>query len=218
VSAPEPLIEARGPDDQFWPAVEPEAGWLLLRRAPPRAGGETIEVWRSYVGDRATAVFDWMTCHPDQWLLWGRIAVLFGEPALRPVVIDAARRDFERMAVEQERFRLAAEEQERLRQTIKLFILDPRNSRPGLSLESGDETKPFFVMRFSEKWERERVLDWLRWQGDRYLEFRDIYVREGAVALERLIIAGMRETEAQLKANGRSSGGRRPLRFWRGEE
>ncbi len=72
-------------------------------------------------------------------------------------------------------------------------------------------------MRFSEKWERERVLDWLRWQKSRFIEFRDLLAAEGSAAVERTIIAGMRETEANIKARGLSTGGRRPLRFWRGE-
>ena len=177
-----------------------------------------MEAWRSYVGaERAKLVFDWMGGQPSQWPLWGRIAVLFGEAALRPLIVAAAEREAETTARDAEKARIRDEARIHRHGQVGLFILDAKGDRAGLSLKSGDESSSFFVMRFSEKWERERVLDWLRWQKDRFVAFRHIHESEGSVALERLIIAGMRETEARVKTQGLSSGGRRPLRFWRGE-
>lgn len=192
---------------------------LLLAPAPTSERDRSHrEVWRSYVGvERARSVLEWMSARPQEWVLWGRVATLFGEAALQSIIVEAAEREAEAVALEAENARLAEEERQLLSRKVELYILDPKGKRPGLSLESGHETKPFFVMRFSEKWERERVLDWLRWQKDRYLEFRELCEAEGQLALERVIIAGMRETEAQMKAQRRTSGGRRPLRFWRGE-
>ena len=213
------LVEAPHPGEGSWPALDVEGSSVLLVRPTPQNGAAgVIAVWHSYVGsDRARLVFDWMSARPDQWALWSRLSCLFGEHSVRAIVVDGAERDAEVAAADEEVARLEEEERRRLHEDVDLFVLDPKNQRPGVSLESGDEDKPFFVMRFSEKWERERVLDWLRWQKPRFREFRDLVAVEGAVALERLIIAGMRETERDAKRRGLGSGGRRPLRFWRGE-
>lgn len=212
------LVEAPHSGEGCWPALDVEASSVLLVRPVPGHEGRRDAVWSvDASSDRARLVFDWMADRPDQWPLWARLACLFGEQAVTALVVDGAERDAEQAAVEEESARLEAEERRRLHERVELFVLDPKNKRPGLSLESGDEDKPFFVMRFSEKWERERVLDWIRWQKPRFREFRDLVEAEGAVALERILIAGMRETEAEVKRRGLASGGRRPLRFWRGE-
>ena len=214
------LVEAPHRGGPCWPAVEVSTGSVLLIALDQldRNGFQHFEAWRSYVGaDRADMVFDWMVGQTSQWPLWGRIAVLFGEAALRPVITEAAERETHLAVQEAEEARLLEEARLQRHSQVELFILEGKGNRAGLSLKSGDEHSPFFVMRFSEKWERERVLDWLRWHKDRFVTFRDIHDSDGSVALERLIIAGMRETEAHIKAQGQSSGGRRPLRFWRGE-
>ncbi|WP_230768890.1 hypothetical protein [Sphingomonas sp. Leaf4] len=72
-------------------------------------------------------------------------------------------------------------------------------------------------MRVSEKWERDRVVDWLRWQQPRFHEFQEYLDEHGSLELERLVLAGMRDAERAAKAKGITSAGRRPLRFWRGE-
>lgn len=215
-----PLLEACRSGASCWPAAEPEEGSVLLLAAPQTGERDCSrrEVWRSYVGiERVRSVYEWMSARSEEWDLWGRVATLFGDTALHAIVVEAAEREAEAAALEAENARLKEEERLLLSRKVELYILDAKGKRPGISLESGHETKPFFVMRFSEKWERERVLDWLRWQKDRYLDFRDLCEAEGQLALERVIIAGMRETEAQMKAQRRTSGGRRPLRFWRGE-
>lgn len=212
------LVEAPHVGEGCWPALDVEASSVLLVRPVPGHDGRRDAIWSVDAGpDRARPVFDWMADRADQWPLWARLACLFGEQAVTAIVVDGAERDAEQAALREESARLEAEERRRLHERIELFVLDPKNKRPGLSLESGDEDKPFFVMRFSEKWERERVLDWMRWQKPRFQEFRGIVEAEGAVALERVVIAGMRETEADVKRRGIGSGGRRPLRFWRGE-
>jgi len=214
------MIEPDRCGETCWPALDLDTESVLLMRAMPADIEPTgkIVILRTYVGGgRARSIFDWMCLRPGDWPLWGRLAYLFGEEAVRSVVIAAAEREAEKAAIEAEEARLEEEERIRLRRQIDLYILDPKSKRPGLSLQSGDEKKPFFLMSFSEKWERERVLDWLRWQKHRFHEFRDLFQAEGPVALERLVIAGMRATEAEIRTRGLASRGRRPLRFWRGE-
>lgn len=200
-----------------WPALDADAGWILMLHTDSTASNGFAQLSRSYIGDRATFIFDWMCARPGDWPVWGRIAMLFGEAGVQSMVIGPAEHEAEQAAIAREEARIGREEQARRHGQITLFILDKKGCRPGLSLESGDASKPFFVMRFSEKWERERVLDWLRCQKERFIDFRELVGLEGSAALEREIIAGMRGTEAEVKARGLSSGGRRPLRFWRGE-
>lgn len=214
------MIEPDHRGSTCWPALDPTSGALELRSVvssdlDPR-GWDTV--WRRTLDPvDAAPTFEWMCGASPNWVLWGRLAVLFGDEALDEIVIVAAGRAAEEAAIAAEEIRMKEDERQHLHRTIGLFVLDPKSNRPGLALESGDERKPFFKMEFSERWERERVLDWLRWQRSFFLEFRDQVETEGAVALERRIIAGMRETEADCRKRGLSSGGRRPLRFWRGE-
>lgn len=211
------LVHPRLHGAACWPALDADAGVILMLQANAAAVDGFTPLSRSHVGDRAVPAFEWMCARPGDWPVWGRVAALFGEAGVRSMVLGPAECEAEEAAIAAEEARVQREERARLRQQIDLFVLDQKGRRPGLSLESGDETKPFFLMRFSEKWERERVLDWLRWQKERFLGFRDLLEAEGTAAVERAIIAGMRETEAEVKARGLSSGGRRPLRFWRGE-
>lgn len=212
------LVEAPHLGESCWPALDVRASSVLLVRPVPGHEGQRDAIWSVDVGpDRARLVFDWMAERAGQWPLWARLACLFGEQAVTTIVVNGAERDGEQAAARLEEARLREEDRRRLHQRVDLFVLDQKNKRPGVSLESADEGKPFFVMRFSEKWERERVLDWMRWQKPRFQEFRNLVEAEGAVALERVVIAGMRETEADVKRRGLGSGGRRPLRFWRGE-
>ncbi len=210
------MLEADHFGMTFWPAIDFATGSVQLRRMIPDC--VPVVIWRRFTSQgEASDIFVWMSEHQDQWHYWGRLVILFGEQALEAIAVQAALLDAGIRAAEEERVRLEREDQERRHRKIELFILDNATKRPGLSLASGDEKKPFFVMRFSEKWERERVLDWLRWQKHRFLEFRNLHASEGADALERVIIAGMRATEIEIKAAGTAFGGRRPLRFWRGE-
>lgn len=211
------LVEAADVGAGCWPAFDEDSGSVLIVR-PTNADGRHDALWVGRLGfPTAREVFDWMVARPDQWPLWARLACLFGDQAVSAIVVERAGRDAERAAAAKEAARLAAEERRRLHEHVDLFVLDQKNKRPGLSLESGDEDQPFFVMRFSEKWERERVLDWMRWQQPRFREFRTVVESDGGVALERIVLAGMRDTEADVKRRGLGSGGRRPLRFWRGE-
>jgi hypothetical protein len=210
------LIEADHLGMAFWPAIDPAIGCVQLLRMMP--DGVPAAIWRRYAGEaEAHDIYYWMNVRPDHWHYWGRLVILFGDQTLEVVIVHESMLEAEIRAAEAEQERLEQDKRDRLHQKIELYIIDERYERPGLSLESGDETKPFFVMNFSEKWERERILDWMRWQRARFIEFRDLNGSKGAAALERAIIAGMRVTENDVKAKGLAAGGRRPLRFWRGE-
>lgn len=214
------VIEAPHGSEPCWPAFDPASDTVrLLRLVPPTIDpGRVAVAWEAELGPgRAKLVFEYMAGRPEQWSAWCRMATLFGEDSIRSSVVKDAEHEAEVLAVAAEQERLDRDDRLRLHQSIDLFIHDPKGRRPGLSLQSGDGAKAFFDMRFSEKWERERILDWLRWQKPKFREFREVVEQDGAVALERLIIAGMRETEADVRKRGLSGGGRRPLRFWRGE-
>jgi hypothetical protein len=192
----------------------------LVRRPSRAASGESgAIVWQFEAADpdEAQVVFQWIDARPEQWALWGRLALGFGTGALHALVVDEASRDARARAAEAAMAR--DEEEERLLEAmeINLYILDKRGGRPGLYLQSRDQAEPFWTTRFSERWERERVLDWMRWQKAHFVEWRDYVVREGTMAFEQLIMAGMRETEQSIKARGLAARGNRPLRFWRGE-
>lgn len=213
---PRDFVEADHLGMMFWPAISLAAGCVHLLKM--MSDGVPATVWRRFAGEAETRdIYYWIHDRPDQWHYWGRLVILFGDHALDSVLVQEWQLEAEILAAQVETERLEQEDRYRRHQKIDLFILDGRNERPGLSLRSGDQKKPFFVMRFSEKWERERILDWLRWQKPSFIELRDLHEANGAVALERAIIAGMRATEDEVKATGKAAGGRRPLRFWRGE-
>ncbi len=221
VSAPErglSLFEAVGPGRFCRVARGDEANAVELRVASDDGRGRIDVVWRwRGAQDDADMVLEWMAERPEEWRLWLRLVQLFGSDALSELVVHAAIAAGHLRRVDAQRQREAEAERERLHGEVDLFVLDDRRKRPGLALESGDESEPFFTMRFSERWERDRVVDWLRWQTDSFVAFRAIVEEQGDVALERKILTSMREFEVASRKRGITSGGRRPLRFWRGE-
>lgn len=86
-----------------------------------------------------------------------------------------------------------------------------------LTLQRASASRPEWSIAFRGRAERERLRDWLRWQGHRYLAFLDHAAEHGAQALEKHLLAEMFETEKRVKKEGRGAGGTRPLRMWRGE-
>lgn len=194
-------------------------------------GGRTVEILRRHLDGQAHSVWAvtletpkaaralhaWMTTNPNCWSFWGRLALRVGPEAAGRLIMRAAA-EHERDRIEREREQRAdAREQARLARQIELFYYDPKKKPPSLGLERGNESSPFFRMTFTEKWERDRVLDWLRNRRELFAEMEELWSEHGSLALERHILAGMRETERDVKARGISAGGRRPLRFWRGE-
>lgn len=187
----------------------------LLRRLPD---GGYVAVW-SHACERKDAgvIGAWMLAQPESWSLWGRIALRLGGDTLSPLVVDGARAA-EAKRLEEARVRQEEErEAHRLAGEITLYYYDPKGRPPALGLQRGTQDRPFWKMRFTEKWERDRVVDWLRWQPERFSEFAEYQAEHGDLELERLVLAGMRKGEREAKAKKITSSGRRPLRFWRGE-
>lgn len=118
-------------------------------------------------------------------------------------------------ALEAEALRLQHEETERATR-IASFLVDG-NGQFGVDLRRPGAKTGFWRINFRERWERERFRDWFRNQRSRYDEFAAFLDGNDAVALERLVLREMLDTERRVKAAGLSAGGRRPLRFWRGE-
>lgn len=188
----------------------------ILRRLPD---GDVVPVWSVLLETpkAARALYRWMTSNPVSWSVWGRLSVRLGpEAASRLIMKAAAEHEQDRIEREREQ-RAVAKEQARLARQIELFYYDPKKKAPSLGLKRGNENRPFFRMTFTEKWERDRVLDWLRNRREFFAEMEELWSEHGSLALERHILARMRETERDVKARGLSAGGRRPLRFWRGE-
>ncbi|KAA9019610.1 hypothetical protein [Sphingobium limneticum] len=188
----------------------------ILRR---RFDGEVVPVWSVLLGTpkAARTLHKWMMENPESWSVWGRLALRLGTEAAGRMIMAAATRH-EQARIESERERRDAEkEQRRLSREITLYYYDPKKKAPSLGLERGNESRPFFRMTFTEKWERDRVLDWIKHQRAHFADMEEMWAEHGALALERHILAGMRETERDVKARGMGAGGRRPLRFWRGE-
>lgn len=117
-------------------------------------------------------------------------------------------------AREADEARRLAEEDLATATKITLYYLS-RNKMFCLTLERGDDE--FWSISFDEKWERERFGDWMQWQDHRFAEFAE-YMNEGdRFELERQLLREMLVTEQAVKKQGLGAGGRRPLRFWRGE-
>jgi len=187
----------------------------LLRRLP---AGSHVAVWTHHCPPRAAkALCAWMWKMPEQWPVWGRIALRLGDEVVEPLILDGAaaaeREDKER----ERKARQEEKERRRLEREITLYVYDPKSKGPSLGLQRGCDDRAFWRMSFTEKWERDRVVDWLRWQKEEFNEFDTFFREHGALELERLVLAGMRQAERTAKEKGVSSSGRRPLRFWRGE-
>lgn len=188
----------------------------LERRLPD--GGHAV-IW-SHACDamEGRAMAEWMSLHPRLWERWGRIGVRLGADAIGPLIVTGAMQAAAREA-EVERERLAQEaERARLATEITLYTFNPKKGPPALGFERGCDDETFWRMRFDEKWERDRVVDYLRRQKPRFIELEAYWREHGDLELERLVLSEMRAAEQRAKKLGIAAGGRRPLRFWRGEQ
>ena len=228
---PDPALESERPSPlgSVEGIVEPERGlgdcwpaffagstaldaFVQIRRMVPctiSKDGFVAEWELSGAPDAIREIFGWISGKSEDCVVWARTARLFGADALTTTLTEGAQRDAEKRAVAAEESRLKEDCRLRQRMNIGLYILDEQGERPGLFLKSEDMKIGFWKMRLSERWERERILDWLRWQKNRFVEFREIVEAEGAIALERLIIAGMLEKERDMKTRKVASGGLR---------
>lgn len=211
----------------FRPAITPDNKVAIVQII---LVGDTIAsadtVWSADFDDVDAAQdrYHWLDARPDTCTRLGRHARLFGPLDIGVEVevgveIDRVRADFERERRRQEDERLRAEaESKAKRARIIGSWLDDRDGQYGINLRRGDTDKAFWIILFREKWERERFRDWFRNQRHRFTEWADFLESHSAIDLERLLLAEMLETERRVKAAKLDAGGRRPLRFWRGEQ
>lgn len=75
----------------------------------------------------------------------------------------------------------------------------------------------FMAMRFDEVVDARRVWDWVRWQRHALASWHALFLRNGADAVERLILDGMLLQERAVGLPADPKLVRRPLRNWRPE-
>lgn len=193
-------------------------GFVRLIRWGEAILGESL-IWQQHFDRRrdATGMFAWMAERREFWPFWGRLTSVIGPDRLfAAAAADVAKARSDR-AAELARARKEARATRERRKEISSYLVE-KGGQFGVDLRRGDERKSFFVLWFRESWERERFRDWWRPQHHRFADFSAFHDAQGASALERMLLREMQETEKRIKAAGLGAGGRRPLRFYRGEE
>ncbi|WP_019517499.1 hypothetical protein [Sphingomonas sp. Mn802worker] len=82
--------------------------------------------------------------------------------------------------------------------------------RPRVELRRGISTDAFWSIRFGEVWERDRFLDWFKWQHHRLDEFAAYLNTNDPTSLRSLLLREMIETEQLARRNKLTTSGRRP--------
>jgi hypothetical protein len=189
-----------------------KARLLLLFRRPGQDADAEILWSRKFASPaERTAVIAKLSGDDTDITFWGRLILTMKTRALDDLVDGVAEKERERAAkVKEERRKHAA-----ARRRIQSFVRD-KNGRYYITLERDSDEKATWSMAFTGRAERERLRDWLRWQSERFLAFVEYAEEHGGAALEKRLIDEMFETELRVKQEGRSTGGLRPLRMWRG--
>lgn len=171
------------------------------------------------VDDRGEAErqFRWMSDRRDLLPRLGRLSLINGPHSVLAIVAEGVRLDREREIEEDMLAELRAEQDARLHGVVESFVFE-RGGRFGLNLKRASDIDPVWEISFRERWERERFRDWFRCQDHRFAEWADHADGHRGRVLERLLLAEMLETEKRVKVAGLGAGGRRPLRFYRGEQ
>jgi hypothetical protein len=155
---------------------------------------------------------------------WSTGAAVFGPAWLNPTIsmlveeyIDQRREKQEELARELEHEREQLAQQEAANSLINAYFVK-KDSRFAIALDRGcNREEKVWSIAFDEAWERDRFWDWLGWQRSRFDEFAEFMLSGSRLELERQLLREMLATERDVKKQGLGSGGRRPLRFWRGE-
>lgn len=195
----------------------------LMHGAESLAGSVT---WSTDYGTEkdASDAFDALSNSESKLQLWSVGATAFGPAWLTPTLVGMIAtfiddREEKREALErEERQRKEAAEREAAEATSLDAYFRKREDRYLIDLQKGtDENGVFWSIGFDEAWERDRFWDWLGWRTERYEEFAEYLTSNSRLDLERLLLREMLVVEQTVKKQGFGSGGRRPLRFWRGE-
>jgi hypothetical protein len=189
----------------------------IVQRGEARV--EEIPVWsRTYAHRRhAEAILGWMTSQPERWPLWGRLSELVGPERLLTMAVAQVADERSEAARKLLRSRAQARKAGKRSRSINSYLVE-KDGEFGVDLRRAGHENGFFAIFFRQSWERERFRDWWRPQAHRFAEFAAFLDEHGAPALERRLLREMQETEKRVKLAGLSAGGRRPLRFWRGDE
>jgi len=201
------------------PTMQSPLAVTLVRRngdVSPDEGGTTIWSHTFDTAEEAEHCCQWMRSQPERWAYWGRLASVLGPVYVTAIVSKGVAEEAIRRRKEEAAAREAAEQDARLSLVIESYLVE-RRGRFGVNLKRANEREAFWDILFRERWERERFRDWWNCQRDRFQEFADYLEDHSAIELERVVLQEMMETERQVKKAGLSAGGRRPLRFWRGE-
>lgn len=235
---PDPSYGARPAEQVAWPAAA-ETNSKIQFNVTLEQDGATVRLVRSLLCDgsvvarvvawsatyRGTAeakdAYEALSRSADLFDYWSVGATALGPDWLTPttsmVIEDYLNQRAEDLAMadrEADEARRLADEDLAASTKITLYYV-VRKKMFCLTLERGDDE--FWSIRFDEKWERERFGDWMQWQRHRFGDFAE-YMKEGdRFELERQLLREMLVTEQAVKKQGLGAGGRRPLRFWRGE-
>lgn len=167
------------------------------------------------VGEAAVR-YDWLVEHSQELEYWACHAELESSDALLELIEEGVR--LQQQELQQDEH--AAEEVVN-RAAQPSIVIQSRwfelNGKFGVALHKGDDAPPFWTILFRENWERERFQDWWIHQQRRLTEVGEFLETNTAADLERCLLREMLTTERAVKNAGLGSGGRRPLRFWRGD-
>ena len=228
----------RPPDASTWPATA-DAGHALEPGVVLEIDDATIRLVRELLCDGAPVVrmvawnaiyanpslaidaYEALAHHEDRLTYWSVGATALGEDWLNPTISMLVEDYLSQRAEEQVTAAREADEARRVAAKelaaatkIDLYYL-VRKKMFCLTLGRGNEE--FWSIKFQEKWERDRFGDWMQRLKHRFSDFADYMTEGDRFELERLLLREMLVTEQAVKKQGLSAGGRRPLRFWRGE-
>ncbi len=179
--------------------------------------------WSAIYADPSLAfdAYEALAHHEDRLTYWSVGATALGADWLNPTIsmlvedyLIQRAEDRVTAAREADEARRVAEKELAAATKIDLYYL-VRKKMFCLTLDRGDEE--FWSIKFQEKWERDRFGDWMQRQKHRFADFADYMTEGDRFELERKLLREMLVTEQAVKKQGLSAGGRRPLRFWRGE-
>lgn len=183
-------------------------------------------VWSRSFDSRTQAVDAYSALRERQVAFgyWSVGALVMGSEWLNPTIsmlieeyIDQREQEREELAREMETEREKLDREQAARTLINAYFIKQGN-RFAITLERGSpRNEKVWSITFEEAWERDRFWDWLGWQRSRFDEFARFILDGSRLELERQLLREMLATERDVKKQGLGSGGRRPLRFWRGE-
>ena len=198
---------------------------LVIRRDPSGRGEGILgrTVWSEMFSDKAEATSrqKWLGSDTDRLDYLGWLASIVGPAlAMQEMLLfwktELERQEEERLRVKKERAEARRERRE-AREITAYFRDIGYADRPGITLERPCDDEPLLTLKFSEAWERARVWDWMKWQTDHWEDWRIRIGKVGMPVVERELLEEMLHTETRIKKAGLGAGGRRPLRFWRGD-